>query len=496
MVPEKPGTLSKAGTEGFGPGSVPDLGVGRRTRKVFTWILAAAVSGLFGVALLFFPPLLLVGAVLGLTAVVLVLRQPFLGLLLYAVVYMVRPGELYPVLSVLRLERVVAVGTLAAMFFEMHRKEGGLFLDGTRQTMWLFAFLGAVFLSIPTSFWVSWSVTITIELLKIIAFYLMIVHLVNTRKRIRIFVWTYLLLILYLAGSSLKAYYTGGFEVAQGIDRAVGLTSAGGDPNALANTLGSTLGMYFLLVGSETSLGRRLLAALGSGILLWTLMLTGSRGGVLAVLAVLVFLWWRSRHRVLGAVVGLLFIASVFSILPDQYKARYSSMTHSELDASSQGRITAWKKGVRMFVDHPLFGVGIGNFGNANAIAYSSGRHRSYLKAHNLYVQVFAETGLVGAVAFFGFMFQFLRLNRRAARRTRSRGDAWKFETAVLDGLMAGFVCLLVAGMFGHSLLRSTWYIFAAMGLAIHRVEVDATETPLELSLVRGARSGSTPVRV
>ena len=81
-------------------------------------------------------------------------------------------------------------------------------------------------------------------------------------------------------------------------------------------------------------------------------------------------------------------------------------------------------------------------------------------------------------------------------RRTRSRGDAWKFETAVLDGLMAGFVCLLVAGMFGHSLLRATRYVFAAIGLAVHRVEVDATAAPLELSLERKARSGSTPVRV
>ncbi len=71
-------------------------------------------------------------------------------------------------------------------------------------------------------------------------------------------------------------------------------------------------------------------------------------------------------------------------------------------------------------------------------------------------------------------MISFFRLNRRAARATRARGVPWRFETAVLDGILGGFICLLVTGMFGHSLLRGTWYIFAAIGLAVYRVVVDA----------------------
>jgi len=47
----------------------------------------------------------------------------------------------------------------------------------------------------------------------------------------------------------------------------------------------------------------------------------------------------------------------------------------------------------------------------------------------------------------------------------------------VADGIMAGVVFLLAAGMFGHSLYRSTWYIFAAAGLALYRLAV-TTEPP------------------
>jgi probable O-glycosylation ligase (exosortase A-associated) len=494
-MPDNPSHWNGPASTTHGPHAVPGLGVGRRSQRLFYWSLAVVTAVLFGLALIYFPPLLVVGAIFGLAGAVAILRQPYVGLIIYAVVYVLRPGELYPILSVLRLERVVAVITLACMAYEMYRLEGRLFVDRTTQTKWLFVFLVAVCMSVPTSYWPTWSVDMVIELLKIIAFYLMIVHLANTRRRVKGIVWTYLLLVFYLAMSSLKAYYSGNFRFAQGIDRAEGLTSAGGDPNALAATIGSSLALYLLLVRNESNRWLRGLALMTGSLSLWTISLTGSRSGVLAVLAALIFLWWRGRHRFFTAILGLIFLVGAYSILPEQYQKRYSTMTDSELDASSTSRITAWKRGFHMLVDHPLFGVGIGNFGTAHAQDYSPPGHKSFLNAHNLWVQVFAETGLVGAGAFIGFMISFFRLNRRAARATRARGVVWRFETATLDGLLGGFICLLVTGMFGHSLLRGTWYIFAALGLAVYRVAVDTPPQRGEVGVepaapVRGSARG------
>jgi len=132
--------------------------------------------------------------------------------------------------------------------------------------------------------------------------------------------------------------------------------------------------------------------------------------------------------------------------------------------------IDAWKAGVRMVIDRPLFGVGAGCFSFAHAEGYSSAQ-RSYLNAHNLIVQLFAETGFVGGVLFIGFVVAFVVTTRRAARIFRGRGDAWRFEAGIAEGLTAGVVFLLAASMFGHSLYRSTWYIFAAVGLALRSEE-------------------------
>ena len=89
-----------------------------------------------------------------------------------------------------------------------------------------------------------------------------------------------------------------------------------------------------------------------------------------------------------------------------------------------------------------------------------------------LSLQEVARDGLVGAAAFFSFMFSFLRLNRKVARQLEGDDDPdeWAFEHTLLQAIFAGYVALLFTGIFGHSMMRSTWYIYAALGLATLRV--------------------------
>jgi O-antigen ligase len=156
--------------------------------------------------------------------------------------------------------------------------------------------------------------------------------------------------------------------------------------------------------------------------------------------------------------------------MPDQYKMRYGSMTHKELDGSTQGRVEAWLTGLQMVADRPVFGVGAGCFGTAHAAAYSHGLRKNWLESHSIYIQVITELGIVGAIAFFGFMVQFLKLNRRVARALAARGAAWRWESMLVLSMFVGFAVLIVSGFFGHSLYRRTWYLYAALGLAVWRM--------------------------
>lgn len=440
------------------------------TRRAVYYGVAILLSAIGAGALVHFSPEIAIGVAVAIICGFTVMARPFWGLLAYTCLFLIRPGELYPALGVLHLERVVGAVTLVGMFFGQQQREGRLWLDRSRQTGLLFAFVGAVLLSVPFAYWPRGAGQGFIEILKLVALYLLIVHLVDTHLRLRIYIWLLSLLTLYIAADALVAYFHGGYFFAQGIDRAVGETSVANNPNQLGTTMAVAVPLFLLLAAHRPLRGWRILFGLGALISTLTMALTGSRASLLGFIAGMAFLWWRSRHRLLLAAVGVPLLIAGFLALPDQYQTRYGTITREELDGSSLGRVQTWVAGLEMVRDRPVFGVGIRCFGTAHAADYSPGARRNWLESHSLYVQVLAELGLVGAVVFVLLFFEFLRLNRRAARELAAKERSWSLERAVLDGIFAGFLVLLVSGIFGHSLLRYTWYVYAALGVCILRL--------------------------
>jgi O-antigen ligase len=197
-----------------------------------------------------------------------------------------------------------------------------------------------------------------------------------------------------------------------------------------------------------------------------TLLLTGSRSGVLCLTGTaLVYAWFSPRRIVYIAAMIILGIGTWIA-LPEQYKERYGSITSDHVDASSQGRLDAWMAGVRMFVDHPVTGVGPAAF----AAAYLE-REGIWLYSHSLYVELLASLGLLGVISWSTFLYLTIRRLRLMAPArgspTPARTDNAVFARANY-AILAG---LLVAGVFGHILFRDTWYIIAALVVAKHRVD-------------------------
>ena len=441
------------------------------------WTAALAVgislSVCLGVTVVRLPPLMVVGAVAALVSGYVVLRYPFIGLLCYTIVYMWRPGELYPPLAPLRLERVVGALPLVALVVHRYREQGILSLDRQTLSRLLAAVALAVAISVPFAYWRSAAMDGLVNFLKLAVWYLLVAHLLASPARYRWFALVYFGAIGKLSFDAVRSYFSGNVMYAQGIDRLVGQNDAAGDPNHLAATCAASLPILLLLAFERRFRWYRMLPAAGVVLLTVTLSLTGSRSGFLALLAMLLYLWARSRRRVVTGLVGAVVVAGGLTVLPEQYKTRYSTITAEERDASSQGRIEAWKKGVRMAADRPLTGVGIGCFPTASALAYSPEFHQSWLQSHSLYVQVPSEIGLIGAVLFFAYIIAMFRLAARSRKAMLSRRDEFWFEETVLRAIPAGLVALLVAGVFGHSFMRYTWYVYGAMIVATVRMQAN-----------------------
>ena len=470
-----------------GKGSPGTTGSPRRLGYI-TAALALSVIG--GVALVRFNPLFALGAIACASASYIIVTRPLFGLFLYTILFWWRPGELYPAVSGLHLERIVGALALVGMYMEQYHRERRLVIDGTRQTAVLLVMTLLVLISALYAYLPSVAMDATIDFIKLVAWYLLIVHLVNTRLRLRLFLGLWFACVGKIALDSMRAYFFGGYSrYAQGITRAIGQSDAGGDPNHLAATMSATIPILLLLTFYKPLRWLRVPAALGVLLLTLTMSLTGSRSGLIGFFGGLIFVWWHCRRRLVVGVIGLAIIGGGLLLLPDQYKTRYATIGSKEIDNSGQGRLDVWKVGLRMVADHPLTGIGIGCFSAVHAARYSPEFQRDPLVAHSLYVEVLAELGVLGAVAFFAFVIEMFRLNRRARRALRLEGEEWRGEDLVLLGISAGIFCLLLTGIFGTNFTRHTWYVYAALGVAISRLHADKD---LASGVVAGLRSNRT----
>jgi putative inorganic carbon (HCO3(-)) transporter len=408
-----------------------------------------------GVVALLVEPTMIVGVLLAALFAVLIMLYPYFGLLVYYMVLVVNPGVVWPQLAALRADTLLAGFLLISLV--IHKKLKGekfIFLQ-EKMSLMLMLMVLALALSVPMSVWPSNSIRVLIDFLRIVMYYLLIANIVTDEKRLKGFVWMFILVNGYEAISSALAYFGGTLMFAQGIDRAESL--GGADPNTLAVSLVLAIPfMVFAIVWSKSMLLRLSAAGLAAASI-FTVAITGSRAGVIGLVLVLFFIWLLSPRRIVTASIFVVVLALGWVALPAQYKTRYSSIFHSEVDESTQGRFDAWKAGVNMFVSRPLTGVGVGNF----AVAYASGDYSSrgsWLKAHSLYVQLIAELGIVGVLAFVPLVFYMMRRNFRLRKRLKEERIIDDPVKWISYAITCSLGALFFTSVFGHSLFRMHWY--------------------------------------
>jgi putative inorganic carbon (hco3(-)) transporter len=432
--------------------ATPTMFVTSRRIGITLFVLLALGTGIIA---LLVEPIIIVGALLAGLFAVLIMLYPYFGLLVYYLVLVVNPGVVWPQLAALHADTLLAGFLLISLAIHKKLKREKFVFLQERMTLLLMMMAMALALSVPMSVWPSYSIRVWIDFLRTIMYYLLIVNIVTDEKRLKGFIWIFILASGYDAISSALAYFGGSLMFAQGIDRAESLSGA--DPNTLAVNLVLAIPfIIFAFVWTKNKFLRAVLVVL-SAAAVFTVAITGSRAGVIGLVLVLFFIWLLSPKRILTASVFLLVLAFGWVVLPPQYKARYSSVFNSEVDESTQGRFDAWKAGLNMFIARPLTGIGVGNF----AVAYASGDYSSrgtWLKAHSLYVQLIAELGMVGVLTFVPLVFYLMRRNFKL--RKRLKGE--KINDDVVKWISYAITCSLGAlfftSIFGHSLFRLHWY--------------------------------------
>jgi hypothetical protein len=272
--------------------------------------------------------------------------------------------------------------------------------------------------------------------------------------------------------------------------------------NQYAGILVVLLPLAVLRFRTEGSRTLRGLAVIAAGLIFGGLLLTFSRGSLLAAVVVIIMMCWvgllKFRHLAISVVaVGLLIavlqptvvtrmmtlgrINALFSGSDDGGQSPDSSVVlRYELD------VAAW----RVFLDHPILGVGPGQFARYYSMDYVNRVGLQELKkgyqAHNLYLQALAETGLVGLACFLSIMGAImLGLWNERGRLRHSHPELALTASAFFFSLMA----LSMFSIFSHLIdQRYFWLMFALSSAAtqiIHRCSVE--QPAYDASVRRGA---------
>ncbi|MDX1584111.1 MAG: O-antigen ligase family protein, partial [Thermoanaerobaculia bacterium] len=255
-----------------------------------------------------------------------------------------------------------------------------------------------------------------------------------------------------------------------------------GDPNFFAQILLIAFPPA-VIVGAQASSKRiRALWLVAAGIILITLGLTYSRGAMVALVVVGLMLL-KALHihwRTTAAVIALLIVTLV--LLPPTVTKRFLTIeqilpTGDEPlrpDSSFQERKLLMQVAWIMFGANPALGVGAGNYTTRydDYVDLTGSAARQYAEAeedhypHNLYLEVAAEGGLLGIVAFGAVILAAWTALARTRRRSGDpllRSSATAFQIS-----LAGF---LVTGIFLHLAFPRYLFLVFAFAASLQRMD-------------------------
>ncbi|HEX2954931.1 MAG TPA: O-antigen ligase [Bacillota bacterium] len=225
------------------------------------------------------------------------------------------------------------------------------------------------------------------------------------------------------------------------------------------------------------------------------LIYKGTRGALLAVaVALILYAMMRvqsKKWKMAGVITVFIIFGIVIALFP-QVQSRFSTLSNIR-QSSDYERILIWRGAWRMFLDHPLTGVGPGNFKTLYRERYISAEAfmRKCPHAHNNFLQFLAEGGILG---FAGFMLLFGGILCFICREYRRGNKANPLPLAAFLATIALLLQGLTEYNFGDSaVIRMYWFIlglyYAGQSIGFNE-ERPLLEKPMEKEGLSGVDDG------
>lgn len=325
-----------------------------------------------------------------------------------------------------------------------------------------------------------------------------VVFTLRRRASLHAAVWALVLAGLFMGTLTVYQQLTGTFENDYGgfakaeVKNIVGQVSdfrvAGpvGATNFYAMILVVLVPLAWDRLWQEKSWTLRLLSLWCLVVCVLSIIFTFSRGGFLALCLVGLFIMIHQSARPRRILLAVALLALLLPVLPANYTERLvttldlfsGDSNDARNETSFRGRtsevVVAW----RIFTDHPIWGVGLKNYkyyyqDYAQPLGWD--KRREERSAHNLFLEIAAETGLVGLAAFGAIVGNAFYGLRRAGRSLTQQGRY--NEAGIAWALAVGLAGYLASSFFLHGAYPRYFWLLIGIALALPQIVALSSET-------------------
>jgi len=420
----------------------------------FWWIrILLGACALVGIPLVYLlPTSFAVAAAAGLVLTALIFRYPVVGLCLLGLT--VPWGSSFPVGSgslPLTPTDVIAFVLGAAWLVDAVVQRQNPVHDGVLLPVIVF-YLGAVALSVTQATDLAASGREMIKWLEFAEVFLVTVWFLRSKLHLRLFAAALVLGGVSQAFLGFVQFVEQAGPSAFGLHRAFFRSYGSFDqPNPSAGYLNIVIPIAAVLALKAEQRSERMLYWGSTAVMVFALLASQSRGALLAALvaaAVLSACLLPVARPLLGLVslaVATFLLGVAFGVIPSESITRvmtsiglgdvaFGNVTDANFSAVE--RAAHWLAGVRMFAAHPFLGVGIGNYSVAYPAFHPRGWYASLQHAHNYYINIAAEAGVVGLTSYTLLVGTALWYSYAIVRRTRD-GVCFAVALGALGSLVA-----------------------------------------------------------
>ncbi len=385
-----------------------------------------------------------------------ILARPYIGVLVWSWISYMNPHRLtWSFAYDMPFAKVVAITLFISLLFSRDVRKPPMY---PLVWVWLL-FVGWMCVTTFTAIYPDFAMAYLSRVLKIQIIIFLTMMIMRTPERIHMMLWVIYLSVGFfgIKGGIFTIAHGGSFRV-WGPEQ-----SFIEDNNHLAIALLMVLPLGFYLLQREPRRWVKWLLGISMGLIAVSVVGSYSRGAFLAIIAVSLFLWWKSRNRLMIGLAFLPLLPVLFLAMPQSWHDRMMTIGEYEEDSSATGRLNAWQYAINVANDR-IFGAGFDSW-SAETFARWAPDPSAVHAAHSIYFSVLADHGWIGLLLFVGIFYAGWRLAAQVARVADPLPEhRWMADLARM--LQVSLVAYAVGGAFlSMSYFDLPWHLISFLVL-------------------------------